>query len=50
MGRKCKLFPNCNKLQEKFDVPINAFHQGLPYMEKLNEWTSNRLAQQNRML
>lgn len=35
MGRKCKLFPNCNKLQEKFDVPINVLYT---YIRTYNDY------------
>ena len=44
LGFLCRIaFPLCGAIAILLTV---AFHQGLPYMEKLNEWTSNRLAQQ----
>lgn len=43
-GLLCRIaFPVCGSVAIILTV---AYHQNLPYMSRLNEWTSNRLAQQ----
>ena len=43
-GIICKIaFPLCGFTAILLTI---AFHQGLPFMSKMNDWTSNRLAQQ----